>query len=247
MITIEHTYNGPAGRGHGGTAAGRFAELVDPRAASVRLHAPVPLATPLRWQTSATSAEVYADAEHVATVRPLAEPLVVGQVGRLPTSIVHQAESSWLDARAGVHMAPTCFACGHQRNGEGLGLRPGPVPGTTLHATRWTPVAGGTAGTTGEVEPWMVWAALDCPTGFAALAGLDPDWAALTGELAVEIRQPVLAGIEHQIISRQRQASGRKILTEATLVGPRGVVVAVAVATWIAVPLALVLPEQAAA
>ena len=46
-ITIDHHHNGPMGSGHGGVAAGRFAELVDAQASFVRLHAPIPLATPM--------------------------------------------------------------------------------------------------------------------------------------------------------------------------------------------------------
>ncbi|MGI9606074.1 MAG: hypothetical protein ACR2P0_08050 [Acidimicrobiales bacterium] len=247
MITIEHTHNGPEGRGHGGTAAGRFAELVNPRAATVRLHAPVPLDTPMRSLESSTRASMYAGGDHIATIRPLSAPLDVGQVGRLPSLMVNNAESCWLDARDGVHMAPTCFACGHEREIGGLGLRPGPIAETGLHATSWTPAADDADPDGDDVEPWMVWAALDCPTGFAALSKLDASWAAVTGELSVEIRGPVIAGLEHQIISRHRTTSGRKIGTEAVMVGPLGVTVAVAVATWIAVPLTTVRPALAAA
>jgi hypothetical protein len=47
MISIDPRFNGPTDCGHGGVSAGRFAELVNPLAASVRFAAPIPLATEL--------------------------------------------------------------------------------------------------------------------------------------------------------------------------------------------------------
>ena len=43
MISIDPRFNGPTDCGHGGVSAGRFAELVNPLAASVRFAAPIAL------------------------------------------------------------------------------------------------------------------------------------------------------------------------------------------------------------
>jgi hypothetical protein len=51
LITIDSIHNGPAHSGHGGVSGGRFAELIDADAASVRFQAPIPLDEPL-WATS---------------------------------------------------------------------------------------------------------------------------------------------------------------------------------------------------
>ena len=47
MISLDPRFNGPTDCGHGGVSAGRFAELVNPLAASVRFAAPIPLAPPV--------------------------------------------------------------------------------------------------------------------------------------------------------------------------------------------------------
>ena len=237
MITIDHHHNGPMGSGHGGTSAGRFAELVDAQASSVRLHAPIPLATPMRWLITDDSANVYADDQHIATVRPLSAPLRVGQFGRLAQAEVAAAEVAWLDDRCGVHVAPTCFACGHERTDGGLNLRPGPIAETSLFATAWRPEMDH------DVPPWLVWAALDCPTGFPVLAVVGPTNAALTGELAVEIREAIPGHGDYQLISRCTGVDGRKVTAEAALVGERGRALAVATATWISVPLQRLRPD----
>ena len=236
-ITIDHHHNGPMGSGHGGVSAGRFAELVDAQASTVRLHAPIPLATPMRWLINDDTANVYADDQHISTVRPLSAPLPVGQFGRLAPADVAAAEIAWLDDRCGVHPAPTCFACGHQRTTGGLGLRPGPIAGTSLFATAWRPEMDH------DVPPWLIWAALDCPTGFPALAVVDPTNASLTGELAVEILEAVPGRGDYQLISRCTGVDGRKVTTEAALIDEQGRTLAVATATWITVPLQLLRPD----
>ncbi len=236
MITIGNTHNGPLGIGHGGTSAGRFAELVDPHAARVRLHRPVPLDRPMWWLAATDKACVFEADARIATVEPLSAPLRTRQFGRASEAEVDRAEAAWLDHRSGVHMAPTCFACGHQRDGDGLGLRPGPIDGSSLFATSWRPRAGR------ALEPWLIWAALDCPTGFPALAAIGTDEAAVTGELAVEIRRPVPGDGSYQLLSRLTGHDGRKLTTEAALVDESGATLAAATATWISVPLASVRP-----
>jgi hypothetical protein len=191
----------------------------------------------MRSLTSDNTADVYAGDKHISTVRRLSEPLSVGQFGRLVSADVAAAELAWLDGRGGAHMAPTCFACGHERIGEGLNLRPGPVTESSLFATAWR------TNMDNDIPPWLVWAALDCPTGFPALAVVGPEHAAVTGELAVEILEPVPGRGDYQLISRRTGVDGRKVTTEAALVNERGQALAVATATWIAVPMQFVGPD----
>jgi hypothetical protein len=146
---------------------------------------------------------------------------------RLHPMAVAVAESRWLDHSDGHHPFPTCFGCGTTRLDDGLGLEPGRVPGTSVHATFWTP------GIDGPVPSWLVWAALDCPSGGPALALVPKGSAVVTGELAVEVRQPLSGRTQYQILSRCTGRSGRKISTQAAIVDPKGRNVAVASATWI--------------
>ena len=235
-FSIDATYNGPAGSAHGGTAAGRFAAAVDSKAATVRLHQPIPLGRPMRSMGGTHKSAFYSDGRLIATVRPLSGPLTTAQFGRLAAAEVNDAERNWLDIRDGEHMAPTCYACGHHRH-DGLGLRPGPIAETGLAATSWNP------GIEGEVPDWLVWAALDCPTGFPALRKVERDEAVVTGQLSVQILDHVRGDGDYQLIGRRIGGEGKKHSTEAALVDERGVAVAVASAIWFAVPLSMTRPD----
>ena len=239
LITIDSIHNGPAHSGHGGVSGGRFAELIDADAASVRFQAPIPLDEPL-WATSKNDTTLVSGASGpVASVHRLEDPLAVGQFGRLARAEVVRAEAAWLDCRAGDHIAPTCFACGHRRTDTaGLGLRPGPVETSSLFATSWSPTG------RGDVPSWMVWAALDCPSGMPAVANVGLDEAVVTAQLSVEIRDRVHFGGDYQLLSRRVGGEDRKHHTEAALIDESGRSVAVASAMWVTVPLHIMQPDR---
>ena len=69
-----------------------------------------------------------------------------------------------------------------------------------------------------------------------AFAAVGEGSAALTGTLAVEIRDCIPGGVEHQIYSRLVDVDGRKLRTEGALVAPDGTNLAVVAATWVTVP-----------
>ena len=170
---------------------------------------------------------MFAGSSLLATVSHIAA-VEVEPFERLDPMAVAFAESEWLDRADEHHPFPTCFACGPDRN-DGLGLAPGQVPGTSLHATFWAPPVDG------SVPSWLVWTALDCPSGGPALAAASHGEAVVTGELAVDIRQPLTGREQYQIVSTCTGRSGRKIWTQAAIVDRRGCNVAVASATWIVV------------
>jgi acyl-coenzyme A thioesterase PaaI-like protein len=240
-VLIHSHFNGPIGSGHGGVAAGLFATLVEPAAASVRFMAPIPLDTPLDARSADGTVTFSTGSIDVARVQDLAAPLQVAPFALPSVENVLDAEPAWLDFRDGEHMAPTCFACGHDRSEGGLGLRPGRTVDPSVRACTWTPEGDG------RVPSWMVWAALDCPTGVPALQRVGRDQAVVTGELSVQILRPVPAGVTHRILSRYVAESGRRHQTEAALFDPEGRRLAIATATWITVPMAAVIPTTAAA
>jgi len=227
-LIIESRYNGPPSSGHGGVAAGRMAELVDPRAAVVRLLAPIPLGTPLRPAGAADAVvRMCAGEQAVATVGPLPAPLDVGRFAPPRAEEIQQAELGWLSVSDGVHPFPTCFGCGPDRpRRDGLGLRPGRVRGTEVCATRWTPPG------SGEVPAWLVWAALDCGSAGPVIGAGPPGGPVVTGELAAEIRQTVRGGHPYALLSKLVRRSGRKTITQAALVDDAGRHVAVGITTW---------------
>ncbi|MFK8025261.1 MAG: PaaI family thioesterase [Ilumatobacter sp.] len=237
MFSIDSHYNGPPGMGHGGVSAGRFAALVEPDAARVRFRRPIPLDVALTTTYEDGIANIHAGEELVATARALDGPLEIGPFPSMCERDLHLAEQRWLEPTGGRHMAPACFACGHLRDLGGLGLRPGPIPGpdgttTGVIGCRWRPEG------SGRVPAWMIWAALDCPTGFPAFASTNPDEAVVTAELSVHVIEPVHAGQTMRILSRRVAKEGRRHHTEACLLGPDGRRYAVASAIWCTVPIA---------
>lgn len=235
-MLIHSHFNGPIDSGHGGVAAGLFSTLVEADAASVRFLAPIPLDTPLDARRALGTATISAGDTDIAQVRDLAGPLDVAPFDLPSVDDILEAEPGWLDFRNGEHMAPTCFACGHHRSDGGLGLRPGLTTDPSVRACTWTPEGDG------RVPSWMVWAALDCPTGVPALHRVRHDQAVVTGELSVQILRPVPARVTHRILSRHVTEAGRRHQTEAALYDPEGRRLAVATATWITVPLTAVIP-----
>lgn len=228
MITIESHHNGPPGSAHGGVAAGLLAALVDADRAVIRFHSPPPVGEALlRVPNPSGSVDVFAGSRRVATVTA-GPPLDVEPFTRLDAHDVSIAEATWLEYCDGHHPFPTCFGCGPDRT-DGLGLTPGAVAGSSVHATSWTPSHDG------PVPSWLVWAALDCPSGGPAVAAVPAGSAVVTGQLAVDIREQLSGGEPYQIISRCTARSGRKMTTQAAIVDRAGRNVAVAEATWIAI------------
>lgn len=235
MITIQPLHNGPPNSAHGGVAAGQMAAWVNTERATVRFHAPPPVGEPLTGLSRQLGTiDVLAGSRRIATVSTTL-PLEIEPFERLQPVTVAVAESRWLDHTGGRHPFPTCFGCGTDRS-DGLALAPGPATGSSVYATFWVPRVDG------PVPSWLVWAALDCPSGGPAVAAVSNEAAVVTGELTVDIRQPLIGGERYQILSRCRERSGRRFQTEAAIVDEAGNNVAVAAATWIAIP-----PEPAVA
>ena len=229
MIIIDPTHNGPPGSGHGGVAAGRFAELVDPHRARVRFHAFIPLGVPLTGQRAADGAVAVSDGDTlIATVAPTdpIEPFVDLPVPELDD--VAAAEARWYAACRDRHPFPTCFGCGPARpERDGLHLRPGALAGLDVHATTWRPSLDG------ATPAWLVWAALDCGSAGPALVGMPDGASVVTGELAVDIRKTVPGDATVVIVSRATSRNARKTKVAAALIDPRtGQHYAAATSTW---------------
>src|SRR5262249_37787848 len=132
------------------------------------------------------------------------------------------------------HAFPRCFACGPAREvGDGLRIFPGPVPGRGLVAAPWIPDRSLADGR-GTVRAELIWAALDCPSGWAPIvaAGGTP---MLLGELSAFVLGPVQVGERCVVMAWNRGGEGRKRRADAALLGGDGRPRAVARATWIAI------------
>jgi hypothetical protein len=125
---------------------------------------------------------------------------------------------------------PTCFVCGPARE-DGLRIFPGPVPGRNLVAATWQPDRS-LAGPEGLIRSEFVWAALDCPGGFAS--GF-PATSMLLGRLQADVAAEVLPGQQCVVLGWSEGEEGRKRFAGTAILDRDGTPLAVARATWISV------------
>lgn len=228
-IRIDGRFCGPPRAGNGGYVSGRLAGFL-PGVAVVRLRTGVPLEVDLRVEASGSEARLFQEATLVAEARVATLDL------EPPRAPMFDEAAAAARAAPGLvaHELPRCFACGPQRApGDGLRILPGPVPGRGLVAAPWIPEAAFADGT--GVRPEFVWAALDCPGGWA-VEEVSEGAAILLGELCARIDRPVLPGRQHVVTGWSMGAEGRKRMAGAAIYSDSGQPLAVARATWIVVP-----------
>src|SRR5215510_4878483 len=152
-LVIEPRFNGPAGSANGGYTCGLVADFVD-GIAEVTLRRPPPLGRPLSVQRDADRVFVR---DGDAVVAEAVEAPFELDVPEPPTAEEAASASSRYPG-FDEHAFPTCFVCGPDRGaGDGLRIFAGPLR-DGLVAAPWTPT---------EVDPHVVWAALDCPGAIA--------------------------------------------------------------------------------
>jgi hypothetical protein len=235
-LIIPARFSGPPGCGNGGYVCGRIATYAD-GPVTVTLRQPVPLATPLSVERGGDR-----------SVRVLHERTLIAETTSSPggpaldlPGPVSSAEAHAVAGSARYYadpVFPDCFVCGTGRpTGDGLRVFPGPLAGRPMWAAPWTPDPSVT-GASGTVRPEVIWAALDCPSGFAAAegAGLGPDTAVVLGRMTATVGVLPVAGDDCVVASWPGERDGRKLLAGSALVGPRGDVLAAASAVWIIVP-----------
>lgn len=231
-VRIGARFNGPPTSAHGGTACGVFAAAVDAKAASVRLLAAPPLEQDFAVRRAADGrCTIAGDDGDVATVAPWQAPKSEVPLPRLTPSELRQAREHWMDTVAPRHQFPTCFGCGHLRpESDGLEMFAGRVGDRDLWACEWLP-ADGRRGD--AVDDWLVWAAVDCPSGFATFPSVGDGEVILLGELSVEIVESPAVGGRYQVVARTGTASGRKLTSEVAVVGEDGTNLVRGRAIWI--------------
>lgn len=228
-LRIAPRFNGPPDSGHGGYVCGLVAGLLD-GPGRVRLHRPPPLGRGLAVRRQGEGVALLDGEAVVAAGAPAAVDIAV-------PSAVNFGEAE-LAARGYPgfrdHAFPGCFACGPARApGDGLRIFPGPVARAGLVAAPWVPDAS-LADNRGDIRPEFLWAALDCPSGWAPIvaAGGTP---MLLGELAAHLLGGVRVGEPCVVTGWALGGEGRKRLAGAALFGEDGTPRAVARAVWIAI------------
>lgn len=244
VLSVSARFNGPPESGNGGYVAGLLSGRLKGGCATVTLRQPPPLERAL--QVTGASADstptpgpglaLYDGDALVAEVAAADEALVEAFEPVDPVSFELAAESSaaFFPGWGPEHPYPTCFVCGTERaEGDGLRLFPGLLPqrpGTT--ACPWVPDASLARDEDSYVRPEFVWAALDCPGGWTALATREP--VLLLGRMTARIDALPYVGDRCVLMGRLLGQDGRKLRTATTLYDGDGRVAAHAEAVWIA-------------
>jgi hypothetical protein len=217
-MIVPARYNGPPDSGNGGYTCGLVAAIVGD-IAEVTLRLPPPLDRELDvvhddGRVLVRDGEaLVAEAEHVDLAVDVPAPVSVAE-----------AEAASPRYAGFVHHAySTCFVCGPQRE-DGLRIYSGPVEGRPgFVASPWTPGS--------DVSPELVWAALDCPSGWAV-----DDFqreGVLLGRMAAAVDRLPEPGEEHVVMGWRIGEDGRKRYAGSALVTARGEVFAYARSTWV--------------
>jgi hypothetical protein len=232
-IVIDSRFNGPPDSANGGYTCGLLAAAVD-GPAEVTLRRPPPLERELR---------VGSDGDRVLLLEGdelVAEATAVEAGWSVPSPASLDQARAAVPGSAFLHSPrpfPTCFVCGNERDaGDGLEIYPGPASGRDgLHAGTWTPDAS-VADEDGRVRSEVVWASLDCPTSSPVANRPLPDGTLrpiVLARLAVDVRGPVEAGVEHVVTAWPIEVDGRKRHAGSALFTPDGDLLASARALWI--------------
>ncbi len=220
-MIVPGRFNGPPGSANGGYACGLVAGLLG-GVAEVTLRRPPPLDRELEVVRDGRRVEI----RDVETLVAEAELVELEVDVPAPVSVEAAADASTRYAGFVHHAYNTCFVCGPQRE-DGLRVYAGPVEGRTgLLAAPWTPDEG--------VGPELVWAALDCPSGWAV-----DDFqreGVLLGRMAAKIDRLPEPGEPHVVLAWRIDGDGRKRHAGSALVTAGGTVLARARSTWIVPP-----------
>ncbi|ETK36004.1 hypothetical protein [Microbispora sp. ATCC PTA-5024] len=235
VLTVPKRFRGPEGTANGGWIAGTLAGVLrgagNESPVEVTLHKPVPLETELAVEHVGNAVALCRDESHLVEAIPVAETLT-------PPPFVSFTDAARAEAGfpgLGGHAIAGCFACGVREPGDGLRIFPGPVEGTDLVAAGWR-VPVGVTDEHGVVPESIVWAALDCATGWAhhcSGAASQPVESALLGRLTGQVYRRVYPMGRYSVVARPVRREGRKLFGVSAVYELDGTLVAAAAATWI--------------
>src|SRR5262245_22603202 len=222
-------YNGPPTSAHGGYACGVLAGFVG-TSARVSLRRPPPLDRPLDVRRMSQTFEL-CDGEAVIAQ---AEPAAVAIDAPEPVSPADAERAARVYPGFISHVIPTCFGCGPERDvGDGLRIFSARVLGREQVAAPWRPDAALVA-PDGHVRPEFVWAALDCPGGWA-VAEFQREPKILLGQLTATIVRPLPGGEPYVTIGWPITKEGRKCRAGTAILSTTGVLHAIGEEIWITV------------
>ena len=238
-VVIENRFCGPPNSANGGYVCGLLAAHIHGDA-EITLRAPPPLGQRLAIVASEHGVELRKDETTLATGR-----IVHIDVAEIP--IVNFSEAEDAVRRTpydeSSHKLPMCFVCGPARaHGDGLRILAGPLARPDLKmgtfAATWVPYSNLASGD-GVVADEFIWAALDCPTGYAALGaqhlGMTGVETILLGRMRARIEKRPRPGDPCIIVAWPTDRDGRKLFASSALLSSNGEFLAVAQAIWLLV------------
>ena len=240
-LTIDKRFCGPPNSANGGYVCGLLANAMG-GSGEVTLRAPPPLNRRLDLIAAADGTVELREAQTVLAMGRPKRP----DIGEIPSASLAEAitaaeRTDFADAT--THPLPGCFVCGPERaNGDGLRIFVGPVAGRSLHqadvvAAPWT-ASPDLAGEDGRIGCEFVWAALDCPSGFAChgprlgTSGQEP---ILLGRMAAHIKRWPKPSEKYVIVAWPTGRDGRKLFANSALLADDGKPLVIAQATWLIV------------
>jgi hypothetical protein len=225
-LVIGARFCGPPQSANGGYFCGRVAALAE-GTVTVRLRVPPPLDTPMQPTLRDDGGiALHAGEVLVAEAAPAQLDLDV------PPPVSHEEDLAASQRFVGFDSHPfgTCFVCGVQRaQGDGLRIFAGPVPTAGCVAAPWVPDAS-LCLPDGAVAPEFIWAALDCPGGFAAAPDGRP---MLLAEFTARVDRPVSVHERCVVMGWLLRSEGRKHQVGTALFDAQGSLFARARGLWI--------------
>jgi hypothetical protein len=235
-LIIARRFNGPATSGNGGYVAGALAARLGPGAVQITLRAPTPLDVPLQLRPFGDGGLSLHDgdtliAEALPTQLPAEIPpapdleraRAAGALGRLTAR-----------QRLGQEDYETCFGCGIRREHDGLCIVPTEVDAATgVVAAEWIPETSLPTDASGLLRPEILWAALDCPAGFAWSNRLDPTPLMMTGRMSAQVHRGLKPGEPCVVMGWPLAREGRKYHAGTALIDGQGRLVAQSVQLWL--------------
>lgn len=226
-FTVPVRFCGPPDSGNGGYTCGLLARELG-GVVECTLRTPVPLDVPLKFERTKAGGLLRQGEKIVVEAKPTTIAVMP------PAPVSAQAATEAMAASPALdpgHPFPTCFVCGPKRGvHDGLRIFPAPVDGGVCVAA-WIPdIEFGDDHQVLRTE--FLWAAMDCPTGFAA--GFPTAGKLVTGRLAVQQLKNIRTGAGCVLMSWPLGIEGRKHFSAACLYQDEELC-AVARATWIKV------------
>ena len=239
-VVIDKRFCGPPKSANGGYVCGVLARHIHGDA-EITLLAPSPLDQRLDIVTGAHGVELRREETTLARGRRV--HIDVPEVPIVDFSEAQDAVRRYPhDARR--HPMATCFVCGPARvDGDGLRISPASLSRRIdckigMLAAPWVPYAN-LAREDGAIASEFIWAALDCPTGYAAVAaqhlGMTGTEIVLLGRMSARIEARPRPGDRCTIVAWPTGRDRRKLFANSALLTSDGRILAVARATWLLV------------